>query len=56
MRKFNIIILILISLLLDGCNQVNENKKEPKAPAGLKEVTGKIIKANLDNDGNIIIN
>ena len=57
MRKFNIIVLILICLILVGCKRDEEdNKKDPKAPARLKEVTGKIVKADLDSNGNIIIN
>ena len=57
MRKFNIIVLILICILLVGCkNENKDEKKDPNAPAGLKEVTGKIVKADLDSNGNIIIN
>ena len=57
MRKLNIIILMLICLVLVGCTVENKDeKKDPKAPAGLKEVTGKIVKADLDSDGNIVIN
>ena len=59
MKKISLILVIFVSFfILTGCT--NESKKEeikdPNAPAGLKEVTGKIVKANLDNDGNIIIN
>jgi len=59
MKKISLILLIFVGFfILTGCT--NETKKEetkdPNAPAGLKEVTGKIVKAELDNDGNIIIN
>ena len=59
MKKISLILVIFVSFfILTGCT--NESKKEAikdsKVPAGLKEVTGKIVKANLDNDGNIIIN
>ena len=59
MKKIGLMLIVIISLfILAGCT--NESKKEEikdsKVPAGLKEVTGKIVKANLDNDGNIIIN
>ena len=57
MRKLNIIVFIIICLLLVGCKDENKDeKKDSNAPAGLKEVTGKIVKANLDSNGNIIIN
>lgn len=32
-----------------------KRNKDEKAPARLKEITGKIVKANTNNDGNIII-
>ena len=59
MKKISLILVIFVSFfILTGCT--NKSKKEEikdsKVPAGLKEVTGKIVKANLDNDGNIIIN
>lgn len=59
MKKISLILVIFVSFfILTGCT--NESKKEeikdPNAPAGLKKITGKIVKANLDNDGNIIIN
>ena len=58
MKKISLILVIFVSFfILTGCT--NESKKEEikdlKVPVWLKEVTGKIVKANLDNDGNIII-
>lgn len=40
---------------LTGCGISKEEKKNPDAPAMLKEVTGKIFKAKVDNNGDIII-
>ena len=59
MKKISLILVIFVSFfILTGCT--NESKKEEikdsKVPAGLKEVTGKIVKAELDSDGNIVIN
>ena len=59
MKKISLILVIFVSFfILPGCT--NETEKEDnkysKAPAGLKEVTGKIVKAELDSDGNIVIN
>ena len=59
MKKISLILVIFVSFfILTGCT--NESKKEEikdsNVPAGLKEVTGKIVKANLDDNGNIIIN
>ena len=58
MKKISLILIAIVSLfILTGCeNEKINDTKDPNAPAGLKEVTGKIVKANLDNDGNIIIN
>lgn len=53
MKKINkIIFLFLLSIILTGCET---NNKDPNAPAMLKEATGKISKAKLDNEGNIIV-
>ena len=59
MKKISLIFVIFVSFfILTGCT--NESKKEEikdsKVPVGLKEVTGKIVKAELDSDGNIVIN
>ena len=56
MRKLNIILLILICLVLVGCKGEDKEKKDSSTPARFKEVTGKIVKADLDSDGNIVIN
>ena len=57
MKKINLIIIAIVSLfILTGCEseKVNDNN-DSNAPAGLKEVTGKVVKAKLDDNGNIII-
>ena len=59
MKKISLILVIFISFfILTGCTNetAQEDNKDSKAPAGLKEVTGKIVKAELDSDGNIVIN
>ena len=57
MKKVLLFLLIFISLFtITGCNNKSKEEKDPHAPSWLKEVTGNIIKANLDLDGNIIIN
>ena len=59
MKKISLILAIFVSFfILTGCTNetAKEENKDPKAPAGLKEVTGKIVKAELDSDGNIVIN
>ena len=58
MKKISLILVIFVSFfMLTGCTNESKNEEiKEKVPAGLKEVTGKIVKANLDNDGNIIIN
>ena len=54
MKKIGIILMILASfILITGCEK---EKKDPNAPANLKKITGKVVKAKLDQDGNIIIN
>lgn len=54
MKKTIIILTLLITILtLSGCEK--EQKQEEKVPAGLKEITGEIKKAELNDDGNIII-
>ena len=55
MKRIMIIATIIISIwILTGC-QSNEEIKDPNAPAGLKEITGKIVKAELDMNNNIVI-
>ena len=58
MKKICLILVIFVSFfMLAGCTKEakKEETNDSKAPAGLKEVTGKIVKAELDNNGNIII-
>ena len=58
MKKISLILVIFISFFcMTGCtSKTIEEEKDLDAPARLKEVTGKIVKANLDDNGNIIIN
>lgn len=53
MRPISLLAFVFLCFLtFSGCgNQNNISEK----PANLKEITGKIEKANLDKDGNIII-
>ncbi len=55
MKKFSIVIFIIFisSLFLTGCTN---NKSEEKRPANLKKITGKVVEANLDKNGDIEIN
>ena len=53
MKKFfYIIITIIFMLSLTACNQ---SKDTSKSNSTAKKITGKIVKANLNDDGNIII-
>ena len=53
MKKFfYIIITIIFMLSLTACTQ---SKDTSKSNSTTKKITGKIVKANLNNDGNIII-
>ena len=54
LRKiFSLIILVFISFFVfSGCSKENESLEKP---ANLKESVGKIEKANLDSNGNIVI-
>ena len=59
MKKLSIVLILFVSLfLVTGCmkEEVKQVVDEPKRPVNLKEVTENIFKANLDEDGNIIIN
>ena len=54
MKKINLFLLICSSFLFfTGCE--SKEVKDPNAPAGLREITGDIVKATLDEDGNIVI-
>lgn len=55
MKKFSIVIFIIFisSLFLTGCTN---NKSEEKRPANLKKITGKVVEATLDKNGDIEIN
>lgn len=53
MKKTLIAIMFIFCLMLVGCGS---KEIESDAPVNLKEPNGKIVKAKLDDDGNIIIN
>lgn len=54
MKKTSILLLIFLLLFsLTGCNL--KEKIEEKNQDELKKITGKIVKANLNSDGDIII-
>ena len=48
-----ILVIVISLLLIVGCNK--EETHEHKVPARLKEVTDNIVKANLNEEGNIVI-
>lgn len=51
-----IFVMFLSCFLLVGCApETKEEHNDPHAPAGLKEITGEIKTANLNDDGDIII-
>lgn len=54
MKKFGILIFIIFVCLffITGCSN---SKTLEKRPANLKKITGKVVKATLDNNGNIEI-
>ena len=50
MKKISLILIVIVSLfILTGCeNEKVNDTKDLNVPAGLKEVTRKIVKAKLD--------
>ena len=56
MKKLVLVVTLFITMFgLTGCG--NEKiKNDLNAPAGLKEITGKIYQAETNEDGNIVIN
>ena len=57
MKKICLVLTIFISIFIPtGCSNKKDEVNYSKAPNDLKEVTGKIVKATLDDDGNIVIN
>ena len=57
MKKINFLIVLFISLfILTGCTSELKEEVDPNKPVNLKEITGEVVKATLDEDGNIIIN
>lgn len=56
MKKIQILALTVICLfILSGCAN-SSTKTDPSKPARLREITGKIVKANVNEDDNIVIN
>lgn len=54
MKKISILLLIFILMFsLTACTE--KETKDEKVPARLKEITGKIVKANTNSAGDIII-
>ena len=57
MKKISFILLMIGSFfMLSGCANEKETVKDLNAPANLKEVTGEVVRAKLNKDGNIVIN
>ena len=55
MKKI-LVILFVCLLVLTGCEKHNhEEENEVKKPVRLKEITGEVLKANLDKNENIVI-
>ena len=56
MKKVLLIVFLCFFILI-GCESHNhvETNKNSGEPANLKEIKGEVLKANLDDDGNIII-
>ena len=56
MKKLYVVLIIFVTMfMLTGCTSKEENVTDSNAPARLQKITGKIVKANMDKDGNIII-
>ena len=56
MKKLYVVLIIFVTMfMLTGCTSNEENITDSNAPARLQKITGKIVKANMDKDGNIII-
>ena len=54
MKKISLVLLIfMLMILLTGCT--SKSKQDEQSPAILKEITGEIVKANMDDNENIII-
>lgn len=56
MKKLYVVLIIFVTMfMLTGCTSNEENITDSNAPARLQKITGKIVKANMNEDGNIII-
>ena len=54
MKKLYVVLIIFVTMfMLTGCTSKEENVTDSNAPARLQKITGKIVKANMDKDGNI---
>ena len=56
MKKVYVVLIIFVTMfMLTGCTSKEANVTDSNTPARLQKITGKIVKANMDKDGNIII-
>ena len=57
MKKLYVVLIIfIIMFILTGCtSKEKDDINDSNTPARLQKITGKVVKADLDNDGNIII-
>ncbi|MBR1718662.1 MAG: DUF2318 domain-containing protein [Bacilli bacterium] len=58
-KKLSLLGIVFTSFfLLTGCTKDNKKVEyqDPEAPANLREITGEIVKAKVDDNENIIIN
>ena len=57
MKKLYAVLIIFITMfMLTGCtSKEKDDITDSNTPAILQKITGKVVKADLDNDGNIII-
>lgn len=56
MKRIGILITTALCLfILSGCTN-SSNQADPSKPANLREITGEVVKANINEDNNIVIN
>ena len=57
MKKISLWLLVFISFfILTGCEDEVKKGKDSHAPSWLKEVTGDVVKAKLNDEGKVVIN